>query len=392
MRPDASYRERMQALKCTVVIPTYNNGGTIAQVITDVMCYTDNIIVVNDGSTDDTAQILSEVPGIQVISYEKNRGKGYALKLALQTARNLGYDYAVTIDADGQHFADDIPAFVKRIEQKPDSLLIGARNLTADNMPPKSTFANKFSNFWYRVETGHMLTDTQSGFRLYPLRKLEKMRFVSGRYEFEVEVIVRAAWRGINVENVPVKVFYPPAGERVSHFRPMKDFTRISMLNTMLVLGALLFYYPWRFLHSLTKDNIRTFFDTQIIHSSDSNVRMAAAMGWGVFCGIIPLWGYQMIFAAITAHLMRLNKIVAVVFSNISIPPMIPLILYGSVLFGAWILGIENQFTLDTITLERIGLSLTQYIAGSIALALAAGTVVFAVSWIVMVICKRRYE
>lgn len=390
MTPSEKCRERMNALNCVVVIPTYNNAGTIARVISDVAAYSDNIMVVNDGSTDDTAQILSSFSNIRTISCEKNRGKGYALKLALKTAAETGYNYAITIDADGQHFADDIPTFIDRIEQVPDSLLIGARNLTADNMPSRNTFANKFSNFWYKVETGRTMIDTQSGYRLYPLRKLRNMRFVTRRYEFEVEIIVRAAWQGINVENVPVKVYYAPVEERVSHFRPLKDFARISVLNSVLVPCALLFYHPWRFMRALTKDNIRDFFDKQVLHSPDSNLRMACAMGWGIFCGIIPLWGYQMIFAALTAHFMRLNKVVAVVFSNISIPPMIPFILYGSVVLGAAILRTDNPFTLDSISIGEIGLSLTQYIVGSFALAAAAGSVVFCVSWLVMTLCNRK--
>lgn len=386
-------RERINVLNCIVVIPTYNNAGTIAQVISDVDGYSDNIMVVNDGSTDNTSRILSSFSNIRVLSYEKNRGKGYALKLALETAAKTGFDYAITIDADGQHSADDIPAFIDRIEQVPNSLLIGARNLTADNMPSKNTFANKFSNFWYKVETGRTLIDTQSGFRLYPLRKLSDMRFITQRYEFEVEIIVRAAWKGINVENIPVKVYYAPIEERVSHFRPLKDFTRISLLNAVLVFCALLFYYPWRFMRALTRENIRNFFVKQVFHSSDSNLRMACAMGWGIFCGIIPLWGYQMIFATVTAHFMRLNKVVTLVFSNISIPPMIPFILYGSVVLGAAILRIDNHFTLDSISIENIGMSLTQYLVGSFALAIAAGFIVFCVSWLIMILCNRkRYE
>lgn len=386
-------RERINRLNCIVVIPTFNNAGTIALVISDVATYSDNIMVVNDGSTDSTAAVLSAFPNIHVISYEKNCGKGYALKTALSAAVEAGYDYAITIDADGQHFANDIPIFIDRIEQLPDALLIGARNLTADNMPSKNTFANKFSNFWYKVETGQTLIDTQSGFRLYPLRKLRGMRFITRRYEFEVEIIVRAAWKGINVENVPVKVYYAPIEERVSHFKPLKDFTRISLLNSVLVLCALLFYYPWKFMQSLTKENIRNFFDKQVLHSPDSNIRMACAMGWGIFCGIIPLWGYQMIFAAVTAHFMRLNKVVALVFSNISIPPMIPFILYGSVMLGAAILRIDNPFTLDSISIKNIGISLTQYVVGSFALAIVSGLIVLCVSWLIMILCNRKkYE
>ena len=318
-----TYKKRLAELKCVVIIPTYNNAGTIAKIIKDVQEYSSDIIVVNDGSTDNTAEILANFKDIKLIAYPKNKGKGYALKLSLKKAHEWGYRYAITIDSDGQHYADDIPIFIDRIEEVPDSLLIGARNLTADNMPSENTFANKFSNFWYKVETGQTLTDTQSGFRLYPLEKLQSIRFITRRYEFEVEVIVRAAWRGINVENVPIKVYYPPKDERVSHFRPLKDFTRISLLNTVLVLCAFLFYYPWKFLRWLTPANIKKFIDKHIIHSSDSNLRMATAMGWGVFCGIIPIWGYQMVFAGLSAHFLKLNKVIAVVFSNISIPPMI---------------------------------------------------------------------
>ena len=345
-------KERMASLKCVVLIPTYNNAGTIAKVIADLKEYAADIIVVNDGSTDETRNILASIENIKVIDYPNNKGKGYALKLGLHKAYEWGYRYAITIDSDGQHYADDIPKFIEKIEEKPDSLLIGARNLAADNMPSRNTFANKFSNFWYKVETGKTLSDTQSGYRLYPLEKLQNIHFITRRYEFEVEIIVRAAWRGVNVENIPIKVYYPPVEERVSHFRPLQDFTRISILNTVLVLYAFLFYYPWKFVRLLTPTNIKNFINKQVLHSKDSNAKMAAAMGWGVFCGVIPIWGYQMVFAGLSAHFMKLNKVVAMVFSNISIPPMIPFLLYGSVVLGALLLGVENAFTLDGITLE----------------------------------------
>ena len=383
------YRERMHALGCMVVIPTYNNAGTIASVIADVQQYADDILVVNDGSTDDTHAILERVEGIRIHSYDENRGKGHALKCGLKLAYEWGFRYAITIDSDGQHYADDIPRFIERIEEVPDSLLIGARNLAADNMPSKNTFANRFSNFWYRVETGERLEDTQSGFRLYPLRKLQHIRFITSRYEFEVEIIVRAAWRGVRVENIPIKVYYPPQEERVSHFRPLRDFTRISLLNTVLVLYALLFYYPWRFLRSLTRERIANFFDRHLWHAEDSNARMAAAMGWGIFCGIIPLWGYQMIFAVATAHLMRLNKVVALVFSNVSIPPMIPFILFGSLWMGATLLGEEIAFSFREVDFQLVADFLKQYLVGSLALATIAGVAVALVGWLLMVLCKR---
>ena len=385
-----TYKERMTALRCVVIMPTYNNAGTIAKVISDVKEFAADVIVVNDGSTDTTAEVLASIDGIRVIDYPKNKGKGHALKLGLQQAYNWGYRYAITIDSDGQHYADDIPTFIDKIEEKPDSLLIGARNLTAENMPSKNTFANKFSNFWYKVETGQVLSDTQSGYRLYPLERLQNIHFITRRYEFEVEIIVRAAWRGVNVENVPIKVYYPPVEERISHFRPLQDFTRISILNTVLVLYAFLLYYPWRFLRALTPSNIKNFIDKQIFHSKDTNLQMAASMGWGVFCGIIPIWGYQMIFAGISAHFMKLNKIIAVVFSNISIPPMIPFLLYGSMVMGAWVLNIDNVVSISNLTFETVWQSLSQYIVGSIALATTLGALTFLISLVVMIICKRN--
>lgn len=294
------------------------------------------------------------------------------------------------MDSDGQHFADDIPTFIEKIEQKPGSILIGARNLRADNMPGKNTFANRFSNFWYKIETGNTLQDTQSGFRLYPLKQIKGIHLLTRKYEFEVEIIVRAAWKGINVENVPIKVYYPPKEERVSHFRPLRDFTRISILNTILVIYALLFYYPWKCVKSITKKNIKKIIKEQIINSKESNLKISLAIGWGIFCGIIPIWGYQMIFAAISAYILKLNKVIALIFSNISIPPMIPFILYGSMKIGDIIYPSDITISLDSITLESVYTSLLQYIIGSIALAILSGLAISLLSYLFLTVIRKN--
>lgn len=381
---------RMQALRCAVLIPTYNNAGTIARVIAGVQQYCRDVIVVNDGSTDDTAQILDRTEGIVVIGYTRNRGKGYALRTGLREAARRGFRYLLTIDADGQHYPDDIPLFVQAAEQQPDTLLIGARNLEAENMPSKNTFANKFSNFWYKVETGITLSDTQSGFRLYPLTRLKDMRFYTPRYEFEVEVIVRAAWRGIDVKNIPIRVYYPPQEERVSHFKPAKDFTRISILNTCLVTWALLFYYPFRFLKWLRWSNLREFFSRHVMHASDSNPAMAASVAWGIGWGIMPVWGWQGVLALISGHFLRLNKVVTFAATNISIPPMIPLILFASYAVGGWLLGRPLLLSLHDISAEALAGSLAQYLVGSVVLAAACGVVSYGVFRLLFLIFKRN--
>ncbi len=350
--------------------------------------FVDDIIVVDDGSIDGTAEVLATeaaaTPGMEIITLPVNRGKGRALRSGLGRADERGFRYALTIDADGQHFPEDIPLFFAQAEKTPDALVIGARNLAQENMPAKNTFANRFSNFWFRLETGVKMTDTQSGFRLYPLAPLRGMRFITSRYEFELESAVRLVWRGTEVVNIPVRVFYAPDGERVSHFKPFRDFTRISLLNSALVIAALVWYYPVKFFRWLSWRNFAAFVRANLTHSGESNARLSAAIGWGVMWGILPVWGWQMVLAGVTAHLLRLNKIVVVASSNISIPPMIPFILFGSFATGGAILGRPLDFSLGDVTFESIAADLVQYLVGSVALALVAGVSMWLVSYILL--------
>lgn len=375
-------RQELKQLGGVVILPTYNNARTLMAVLNDVRCYAEDIMVVNDGSTDETHTLLSSVDDVIVVEYADglNRGKGYALKTGLRKSTEMGFRYAITLDSDGQHYADDIPAFVCAVKKRPDSLIIGARNLQADGMPGKNTFANKFSNFWFKVETWQTLSDTQSGYRLYPLNKLAGMRFFTPRYEFEVEIIVRAAWRDIEVFNIPIKVLYPE--DRISHFRPLHDFTRISILNTVLVLIALLYYYPKCFIKWLSPRNVIRFFDKHLIHSGESAARLSASVGFGVFMGIVPIWGFQMAVAVVLAHLLRLNKIIVLASSNISIPPCIPFIIYGSLWCGGAILGVPTLIDITTLTIETAWQSFVQYVVGSLAFATGMGLLTWGISFI----------
>lgn len=248
-----SIQDRFRQHKTCVLIPTYNNERTLKTVLDDVLQYTDNVLVVNDGSTDSTSEILKTYPQIHLVSYDKNIGKGWALRQGFKKALSLGYDNAITIDSDGQHFADDLYKFLDQLELTPNAIIIGARNMNQSAVPGKSSFGNKFSNFWFKVETGITMPDTQSGYRLYPIRAMEQLKFITKKFEFEIEVLVRSAWKGIKVTSVPVKVFYAEKGVRVSHFRPFKDFSRISVLNTVLVTIAFLYIKPRDFFRSIKK-------------------------------------------------------------------------------------------------------------------------------------------
>ena len=207
--PNNIYQQSFEAHNVCVLLPTYNNAGTLQSVLSSVLEYTDRVIVVNDGSTDGTAQILAQFPQIDKIEYAVNKGKGKALRLGFAFAVSKGYDYVITIDTDGQHFATDLPLFLEKLATEKSAIIIGARNLHKEGMPGKNTFANKFSNFWFKVETGITATDTQSGFRLYPICLMKGMHFFGTKYEFEVEVLVRCAWKGISIRWIPINIYYP---------------------------------------------------------------------------------------------------------------------------------------------------------------------------------------
>lgn len=239
------------------VIPTYQNAKTLLQVVADVHRVVDTVFVVDDGSNDGTAALLDKATGNErpekVLTHPKNCGKGAALKTGLTYARQQGFRYAVTVDADGQHRADDIPALLKAVEEEPDALAIGSRGLQHENMPAKSTFANRFSNFWFALQTLQRLPDTQSGLRVYPLRRLHGLRWMSARYEAELTLLVFSAWAGVKLLPVPVSVYYPPRDQRVTHFRPGRDFTRISVLNTLLCFLMVVYGWPRIFCRQIAR-------------------------------------------------------------------------------------------------------------------------------------------
>lgn len=369
--PTLHIQDTMQALKYCVLIPTYNNAGTLARVLDGVLAITQNIIVVNDGATDGTAEILRNYPNVHQIHLPVNKGKGNALNIGFKEAIKLNYDFAITIDSDGQHFPEDIPVFLEALRQEKNRnvLYIGSRNMKQHDVPGSSSFGNKFSNFWFWFETGTWLTDTQCGYRLYPLREIEKLKLYTPKFEFEIEIIVRAAWNGTLIKNIPVKISYDEA-ERVSHFRKGPDFARISVLNIIFVFITIFYIKPRDFFRRITKKGLSKFFSEDVLGSRDSPRKKASSIALGIFVGLSPFWGLHTLLVFGLAFLLKLNKSIAFAFSNISLPPFIPFILYFSVQVGVWITGEENFFLLDTIMDNLVALKgLQTYLIGSFALA-----------------------
>lgn len=364
--------------KICVLIPTYNNEKTLKRVIDGVLGYTREVIVVNDGSTDSTREILSSYPQLHIIHIPKNKGKGNALKTGFRKAKKLGYHYAVTIDSDGQHYPDDLPVFVEALlYEKEDVLLIGNRNMAQDGIPKKSSFGNRFSNFWFWFETGIRLEDTQSGYRLYPLHKIPK-KYFTPKFEFEIEIIVRTAWRHVPVKNVPVKVLYDPA-ERVSHFRPFKDFTRISILNTILVTITLLYIIPRNFINNFRKKSLRRFIKEDVLESDGTNRTKAFSIALGVFVGFSPFWGFHTLIVISLAVLFKLNKVLAFFASNVSLPPFIPFIIAASLFLGAPFVDGNSNILSQELNFDLVKNNLLQYVIGSMILAVSMS----ALAWII---------
>jgi glycosyltransferase involved in cell wall biosynthesis len=374
-----------------VIIPTYNNERTLERVIRGVLEYvpSDRVVIVNDGSTDSTPEILKGFEQeLTILVNEVNKGKGFSLRKAFKYAQEKGYSNALTIDSDGQHYPSDIPLLVEQAIAHPGAVIMGSRNMAQEGVPQKSSFGNKFSNFWFKVETAITLPDTQTGFRIYPLKPMKKIWLFTNKFELEIEVIVKLAWRFVPFVAVPIRVKYDP-NERVSHFRPARDFTRISILNTVLVLTALIWYYPRKLFSVQTWNAIRH----EAIKPEESNGMKALSIGFGFFMGIVPLWGFQLLIGIPLAVLFRMNKVLFIAAANISIPPMIPFIIYGSFLCGQLFLtGETNMAQLADMSLDSIQKNVYQYAIGACIFATLAFIASFLVSFTLLKVFRKEPE
>ncbi|QRR00927.1 DUF2062 domain-containing protein [Dyadobacter sandarakinus] len=383
----------LKDIQCCIVIPTYNNEATIRRVIDEALKYADgqDIVVVNDGSTDGTLLILSTYGvKIRVLHNVENRGKGYSLRRGFKEALILGYENVITIDSDGQHLPSDIPVFVEAAAAHPGAVIMGSRNMEQEGVPGRSSFGNKFSNFWFKVETGITLPDTQTGFRLYPLGPLRKTRLFTTKFETEIEVIVKLAWKDVPIIPVNIHVIYDK-NERVSHFRPIRDFTRISILNTWLVTLTLLYYLPKRMLGTVKKKGLWRMIRDEAAKPGETSLSKALSIGFGFFMGILPIWGFQLLVGIPLAIFFRMNKVLFLAAANISIPPCIPMIIFASYQFGRLFYDTgAAPSSARNLTLQSIHLNFVQYVVGGTLLAFAAGIAGFLLSYVLMAVFRSK--
>ena len=283
--------------KILIVVPVYNHAATLGPVLAELALQSWPILVVNDGSREGASisEIVKTWPQVSLESHAINLGKGAALATGLRFAAARSYTHILTFDADGQHRAVDVPSLVTAARERPDALVIGARDFesaASGDVPGSSKFGRRFSNFWIWVEAGQKLADTQTGLRVYPV-DLQLLATVKGRrYAFEVEVLTRALWQGRSVQSVPTSVYYPPRAQRISHFRPGYDNFQLTLTHTRLCTYRLLqligLHRPLR-----------------LTSSSSQEMKGAAFSSWVIKRGGAGVAYALMIFPVITGFIFR---------------------------------------------------------------------------------------
>jgi len=373
--------------KALLVIPVHNHGKTLRSVVERALGAGFPVLVVDDGSTDGGLDTVIDLP-IAHHRFPVNRGKGAAILAGAALAEPSGYEAIVTIDADGQHD----PADARRLQDTASvswpAIVVGARRMEGESVPRSSVFGRNFSNFWVRLECGQAVPDSQSGYRLYPVPFLLAGRFLSKRFPFEAEVLVRAAWAGLPLLSTPVSVHSPPAGERVSHFHRFKDNLRLTGLHAGLVIRSLL---PWphrRWSRREEADSkapailqrIRFFRRLRREHTGPGE--LAAAAWVGVFVGALPIIPFGIAAIVYVSHRLHLNKLASVAASNVCCAPFVPLLCVeaGHFLTHGRFLSVFNRHAL----IDEIHLRLWEWLLGALVVGPILGAAVALLTFLVV--------
>ncbi len=225
-------------MRFCVIIPCHNHGDSLAEVLGGISGA--DIFVVDDGSVPPVS-ISDTFGGVRLIRFDKNHGKAYALKAAFKRALCDGYTHAVTMDSDGQHPPSEVGRFLEAAAGNPDCIVAGVRNFSDSTVPVSRRFMNRFSNFWFKAETGVRLGDTQCGFRCYPISKISGLDMSFDGFTFESELLVKAAWAGIGIIPLEIPTIYNAGVLARSHYRPIADTVKFSIMNAKLWFQSLVF-------------------------------------------------------------------------------------------------------------------------------------------------------
>jgi len=379
-----------------VIAPTFDNARTLAAVMGRVSELGLPMIVVDDGCRDGSAEILQEIQVesnfCTVLTHPFNRGKAAALHTGFERAASMGFTHAVTIDTDGQHDPAQIPDLLCVARRFPQALVIGRRDANAAGYPAASRAGRFWSNVCLGWESGLRVSDSQCGFRVYPLATTRSLPCGAGRYGFETEILARAAWAGVAVVETPVNCVYDVPGGRVTHFRRCRDSLAAAGMHARLLLRSCLpwpvrrigddqepqtgmiwsrfcrWVSPWRAWRALR-------------HDPRERSRFAAGLAVGVFIANLPLYGVQTLLSLYAARRLRLNPLPVVAGSHLSTPPIGPVLVAMAIAVGHWVMHgtLPALHAYDPVKIGYFGLLrsvLLEWIIGGLTCgALLAGAV-----------------
>ncbi|MDF4796685.1 glycosyltransferase, partial [Vibrio parahaemolyticus] len=268
------------------LIPCYNHGSTIADVVASLSAFDLPVLVVDDGSNEDTKQALSALSEqglIKLISLSENQGKGGAVMAGLHQAHQLGFTHTIQIDADGQHDLEALPKLLSASETKPDNLISG-QPIYDESVPKARLYGRYATHVWVWIETLSLsIKDSMCGFRAYPVAKtvavLNKYN-IGKRMDFDIEILVRMYWEGVDIDFVPTRVIYPEGG--ISHFDALWDNVKISWMHTRLFFGML--------------PRIPSLLARKRRHTDDSNAHWSKRKEQGTILGIKTLLAVYRLF------------------------------------------------------------------------------------------------
>ena len=366
------------AVRIVVIAPTFDNARTLLGVLDGARATGLPIVVVNDGSTDDTAAVLATViEHVAVVTHPTNQGKAAAIKSGFAWAIAYGYTHAATIDTDAQHDPADLIALVALAMKSPAALVLGVRKTEITGYPRKSRVGRWAANTLVRWEGGPRVADSQCGLRIYPLATIPNLPVRSGRYGYETEVLTRAGWAGVPVVEAPVACVYAIDGGRVSHFRPWVDSLRAAGLHLRLLFVALLRWLnPREAWHAARSD-------------PKERGRFAGAAAIGVFIGNLPLFGLHTVLCVLAAKKLKLQPLAVIAGSHISTPPIGPFLIALQIAVGHLIVHGHFNVPADLspskigylACLRRVALEWT---VGGVACGLVLGAVAFVVIQLIL--------
>ena len=381
-----------QNIKIIIVIPVYNNSTTLPGIVNGALAVHDDVMVVDDGSTDKSANTLAGL-NVHLIHHEKNMGKGAAIKSAARTARKFGMTHIVTIDANGRYDPADFNLFEGALKDNTDSIIIGRRNFQKSVVPVLYRFSRRLANFWFQVQTGVILGDIRCTFRAYPLAVLENLTLRTRRNSFEVEVLTKAAWAGVNLNEVNISAYFHRPEKQKFNFNFLMANLRVTLFNFHLTMRSIV---PWPHQKLINKDlpgdkisvlhplrSIKT-----LLTENTSPGQLAAACALGVFLGTLPLIGFHNITILFAASYFRLNKVVALATSGLCVPPLVPALCIEAGYFirhGTFLTEISIK-TLGYQAIERI----YEWLIGSLVLAPVFAVLVGGIIFIAALFLKKN--